>query len=297
MNLPTITSLDELKALHGKDELRGFYSMPEALYHSCGLGLSQTQLKDFHRSPRHYRQALETPKATSDDMARGTALHCLVLDGAAEFDARFTVAPDEPDLSEHGHPNSKAYRAAKAAWRAEAAAATAGKTVVAQKTIDQVLGMARALGEAPLAAGFLGMRAMREVSLFWKLGGVLCRSRLDLADDRGMIVDLKTTFDARAASFAQSVAKYRYDWQFAFYSIGYEMLTGVKVTDCVWLVVEAESPHGVAAYRLGDDDLKLARVEVTRAVADFGQCQREDRWPSYPDVIQDIFMPAWMRRT
>lgn len=289
-HLPTlvrpIPDLATLRNLATLDQLHGFYEIDEALYHSAGIGLSQSRLKEFVRSPAHCRYVMGKPSTPNDDMIKGSATHCLVLEGEAEFWARYAKEPTGIN---------RRSKAGKAKY-AKALADNLGKTILPQKTLDQVHGMARALGESEMAMGILGMRAMREVTVYCRIRGVLCRSRLDLCDDTGLIFDFKTTYDARPKQFAKVVSRFRYDWQFGFYSLVYEAVTGVAVTDCTWLVVEPDPPHGIAAYRLADGDLMAARADVLPHIEAYGRCERDDKWPSYPETIQDLYLPGWSKR-
>ena len=53
-------------------------------------------IEDFIRSPSiyHHRWILGNDREETDAMRVGSALHCLVLENQAEYDARFCVAPN-----------------------------------------------------------------------------------------------------------------------------------------------------------------------------------------------------------
>lgn len=290
--LRTIATRDELAALAAKGELCGIYDVPEAVYHGSGIGLSQSMLKAFARSPRHLREMLSTPREPSDEMVIGAALHCLVLEGA-HFRERYAVLPEGID---------RRTKAGKAAY-ADAVVAAAGKTLLPAWAMAQVEGMASALASSPMARAILGgATGPREVSAYWTMEGVLCRGRFDLPTTLSIMVDLKTSGDASPEAFRRSCWNFRYDWQHAFYGLGVETLRASlgeavmpPLDGHLWLVVERDRPHGVACYRATDEDLARARADVLSMVRRYADCLAKDEWPCYPDEVLDLAMPAWGR--
>lgn len=294
MQLTRIADLATLQSMHAAGKLQGFFDVAEDLYHGSGIGLSQSQLKDFARSPAHFRAARISARQPTKDMVRGSALHALVLEGEAEYAARYAVMPDFTET--HGHPNSNVHKAAKAKWRAD----NLGKASLDADTHAEVMNMARRLGESRLATSMIEGASARELTGFWWWDGVLCRMRIDLLGviaGEPMISDLKTTRDARPEDFAKTIGKFKYDWQMAFYARGFQAITGERVQHCAWVVVEPDAPAGggVACFRLVDDHLRIADGEVQQALRAYRDCSQGDVWPGYPDEIQDIHVPQWRR--
>jgi len=61
--------------------------MTDAEYHSIKDRCSASSLKEFRRSPAHYKLNLDNPKE-SDSMALGSLFHCLALQ-PEEFEKRY----------------------------------------------------------------------------------------------------------------------------------------------------------------------------------------------------------------
>lgn len=283
MRIERIETLAELRALAERGALNGWYDMPEALYHGSGIGLSQTQLKEMAKSPMHFRLALVEPRTPTAEMILGSAFHALYLEGPGRFDAAYDFSPEGID---------RRTKIGKQQY-AEAVAAAAGKVMLPGSARHRLLCMHAALSTAPLAEAISRACPHRELSAFWTMEGILCRGRFDLLGD--MLVDLKTTSDACPEEFKRSAFVFRWDWQFAYYGLGHEALTGRRLADHIWMAVETDPPHGVAFYRARDEDLANARAEVLAALRTYAACQRDDTWPGYPEEIRDLTLPTWSR--
>jgi exodeoxyribonuclease VIII len=83
---------------------------------------------------------------------------------------------------------------------------------------SRILAIRDSVHSHSIAAKLLSKIDQVEVSTFWQDTdtGVFCKCRPDAVLQNGMLIDLKTTQDA-GDGFAQSVRKYRYHVQAAFY--------------------------------------------------------------------------------
>jgi len=175
------------------------YDMPASEYHRLPRA-SKSGLDKIARSPAHYR--CRDFKEPSKAMRIGTALHSLVLEGIAPLVM--------PEFSGKG----------SVAMRDEWKAAHEGALILSEDEAEVVCGMSGSIAVHPIASTkFLHTEGRSEVSALWTCPdtGVECKSRFDWLIPRE-IVDLKTTADASAESFAKSVANFRYHVQDAFYS-------------------------------------------------------------------------------
>jgi exodeoxyribonuclease VIII len=133
--------------------------------------------------------------------------------------------------------------------------------------------------------------------------GVACRHRFDKLTDCGIGIvtdcdigiDLKTTVDARPEAFSRSVYTYAYHMQNAFYADQYEWITGRKLKDFIFLVVESESPYSVKMYRLDDESVEIGRHMYRKALDIYAQCKESGIWPGYDcNEIETLRLPEWV---
>jgi hypothetical protein len=287
---PTMASWLDGRLFHvepGQGLMRGIGSEP---YHA-GPGLSHTDTKLLARSPFHYRNKRSDdpdvpPKMPSDGMRNGTAVHCATLEPETW---RFRYATAMHHVTDK---RSKAWREFvsdnpelepllvyehKAIWR-----------------------QADALRAHPRVAAELALPGDAEASAYWidPETGVLCKCRPDRWCDHGpgvVLLDVKTTQDASAESFARAVHAFGYHTQAAWYCEGFEHATGRMVYGMVFAVVESEYPHAVAVYALDDAAIARGRARNRRALETFATCSRTGVWPGYSTEAEEIGLPYWSK--
>ena len=60
-----------------------------------------------------------------------------------------------------------------------------------------------------------------------------------------------------------------------------------------FIVQEAKEPYALSVIALSPSAIDLAESKVDRALAIWGQCLREKRWPGYPNRTCYVDPPAW----
>ncbi|GAG15220.1 unnamed protein product, partial [marine sediment metagenome] len=131
---------------------------------------------------------------------------------------------------------------------------------------------------------------------FWidKKTGLECKLRADhINSDKQIVIDLKTTVDARLEAFTKSLANLKYHWQASHYLTGISEITGIEHTEFVIIAIEKEPPYAIAVYRLDDAMIYLGGEELKILLEEFRQCKEADQWPAYPVEIHSISMPEW----
>ena len=113
-------------------------------------------------------------------------------------------------------------------------------------------------------------------------------------ENEPMIVDLKTTMCAAKGPFIQSVLKYGYFVQNAYYAdllkhFGYEVRF-------VFIVVEKVQPFDVAVYELDAEFIKQGRAMYTEGLRQLAVCFESDSWPGYDKQCQTLECPEWTKR-
>jgi hypothetical protein len=220
-------------------------------------------------------------------MVIGSAVHTSVLE-IDKWDATYAVTPAGIN---------RRTNAGKAEWDVFTTAAGT-RTVISREDADLVGKITEGVFKHPAASSLLGLPGKAESSLFWTDAetGLECKCRPDyLLNDGSTIVDLKTTESASPADFMQSIAKWRYHVQAAWYLHGVEQATGKRPEQFVFLCVEKRPPFACAVYVAAPEMVQIgwdtARANLNR----LAECMAADAWPGYSDQVELINLPAWMR--
>lgn len=266
------------------------HGMSNADYHELP-SVSSSQLKTILRSPAHYREAYlsgKEKKAPTADMLLGSLTHTLFL---------------EPEQFAEEYVESVKFDMRTTAGKTAAATfaeLAAGRTSVTAEQIQQAQNMANALCDSIAYNAMTGGYA--ESSIFFQDAdtGLQCRIRPDYhvapgdAWPDGLIIDVKSTDDARAEAFARTCVKFGYDLSAAMYSDGFMQEYGTQNPPVfLLLVVERDTPHGVACYEISDEMLAKGREKYRKAMNALAACQESGEWPCYPDEIKKLDLPKW----
>jgi hypothetical protein len=262
-------------------------------YHSLPA-ISSSQLKEALRSPAHYfakylAEDREPSEATAN-MQLGSAVHVLFLEPAV-FEREVAVAPECDRRTKVG----------KEAWAAFIESA-AGKIILTADQMKDAEAMANSLHAHPINKIVMEGTGCREASIFYRdtESDLACRVRPDYhiapCDKwpNGLIIDLKTTDDARPAAFARTIANFGYHTSAAMYCDGFQAYYGTENSpEFLWLVIERNRPYACAAYEVTDDVLFVGHAKKREALELIAHCQRLGEWPSYSLQINPIALPAW----
>jgi exodeoxyribonuclease VIII len=265
--------------------VEGVFALEERAYRQAP-GISQSELKYLARSPAHYRAfKLAEPKPPTDDMVLGTITHTCILE------------PDKLADCCHVRPADVDFRTTYGkAWRD----AHKDKPPITKEQSVQVLGMASAAREHPIARACLDREGQNEICLFARHhdSDLLRKSRPDriTADEHGntVIVDLKTTEDASPNGFAKTAANFRYHVQAAYYTDLAEA-NGTESPIFMFVVIERDPPFAVACYVLAPEDLAIGRAIYERELMLLAKCMNENHWPGYSEGIETLYLPRWAK--
>lgn len=260
--------------------------LPADDYHRH-TAVGHTGLLQVLRSPAHFRSWLVQPREPTPAMQFGTAVHMAVLE-PQRFQATYAECPAYDRRTKEGREKA-------AEWEA----ANGGKTPLAPEQMSAIGTIREALRAHAGAARLLGA-GRPEVSAFWtdEETGIECKARADFLsgwpDRPDTVVDLKTTQNAGAESFARAVANFGYDVQAALYVDGFRRVLR-RYVRFVFLAVEVEPPYAVAAYEASVTLLSVGRAKYRAALRLLEWCRRNDSWPAYqPDgEIEELNLPGW----
>lgn len=285
----------------------GVYSdMPLETYHGpdvCdGISISSSGLRTiFNKSPAHYwvssvynKERIE--QEPSREMVIGRASHHLML-GESYFAEIFRAAPREvPDAKGNLTPWSLRTNYARA-WMD--ARRQEGKEVIFPGEIEQIEGLARALGAHPMVRSGL-FNGYVERSAFWrdKESGIWLRVRPDvIPSDSGDMVDLKTTSSVQWKDLQRTIVDQGYLMQFSLMREVFRNL-GFPVASATLIFVERKPPHCVRVVALRAQDLDRGERMNRQALRTFVRCLKAKSWPGPGGERRDaeeIFMPDWYK--
>lgn len=254
--------------------------VPEHIYHNWSA-VSKSGLSVFADNPGKYRYGIGK---SSKVLTMGSAIDCLVFDGAERFLDEFAVKPQD----------YKGSRKEDKKWREE----NAHLQQLSHEEACKCVGAAATVIKYPLAQGYLET-GKAQLSLVWEDNetGLLCKARPDFKPDgQSVLVDLKSTEDVVYEAIQRISHRFKYHWQAAFYIDGWKAITGESIEKFVFIFVEREPPYAVEVFRMDDDDIQLGRAEYRAALDLYVECKENNHWPLSSGVELNLGLPAYARR-
>lgn len=250
-------------------------------------GINASGLKEIVRSPAHYKAMADGEVANSDTPAKalGRAVHTAILEPET-FATKVAMQPMGVDR------RSAAGRQAHAEAMAECDAT--GVQMLSQADYETCLRMRDKVHSVPFLANLLS-KGKREATLLYEdpTFGVQCKVRPDFVSAKNVVVDLKTTIDARSKPFARDIEKYLYHLQAAHYLAGGEA-SGLWRSDAfVFLAIEKKPPFEIGIYVAGPNMLAVGHQWRGYAMERYAEGMRTGIWPGYPRKALTIESPPW----
>jgi len=253
--------------------------MTEADYRKA-LGLSQSSLKLFHKSPAHYLSSTEQENEPTDAMILGSVFHAIILqpDKASEL---YAVKQKMDGRSKEGR-----------AYNEQFAIENAGKFIINTEQETQLLEMKNSVLSHPMANRLLVDSDFRELPVFGTYptpyGDVRLKGLIDAYDsESGIINDLKTCEDASPEGFKKAIWDRRYDLQDVQYGWLLEN-AGRVVNQFNFICVEKKAPWAVAVYSISPQSLLKSAGRWEDLVIEFGSCMKSGVWKAYSDEIVEL---------
>ena len=260
--------------------------------------ISKHDLDDFERAPSYYKYFKENPKAEREEMGLGSLTHLILLEPEKLDELCIVLPPDpprRPTSKQLAMEVEKRTDAAKKSiefweeWRAKAE----GKTIVKAESLEVVRAMHASVMGSRSTRMLIESAGLREASLFWNQDGIECRMRPDILADEGIIIDPKTTSDARRAQFMAEIYRQRYHNQAAFYREG-SLANDYNFKAFIFLPIETKPPYLCTYYKASDVMLDWGKIENTRSLMRLKRCQETGEWPGLiGDLNNPIELPAW----
>lgn len=239
-----------------------------------------SDLKQFARSPAHYRHAVDHPTEATRGMRVGTAVHHRVLGGRR--DRAVVVFPGDSRRGKdwtafqalHARPDRRAV------------------DILTQPEWDDSEGPATAVLTDPVAQTLLHC-AEYEVPLEWDDAGMRCQTRGVDVVGPDYIAELKVTNSAEPEKFGRLALGMFYHAQLAFY-LGGCVATGRNVQLAYIIAVEAAPPHAVTVLKLAPDVLAAGAKLCSAWMERLRVCEASNQWPGYAQSPVEWTLPEWM---
>jgi exodeoxyribonuclease VIII len=263
-------------------------------YHADVKRIGKSGLDLIARSPAHYWAKYLDPLRVREEptkaLLEGSFVHCAILE-PQELANRYAVYPKIDRRTNAG----------KEEWNTFLTF-NMGKTFIEQSTWDMGIAVAEAVKRHPIAGDLIRTDGIVEEPLLWTMPVTLsdgssqmvkCKAKPDKLLSNGIIIDPKTTEDARPQEFAKSAFKYRYYVQAAWYYDGHLYATGKAPEAFIFIAVEKCAPYGISVLYATDEVLELGRKIYKRDLAVYAECLRNNVWPTYNPEAQPLTLPAW----
>jgi exodeoxyribonuclease VIII len=253
--------------------------LPNEEYHARPE-ISKSDLDKFARSPAHYLAHKKGLINHDSEVFRfGSAFHSLVIEPQS-FDLRYAVAPE-------GDRRTKEF---KKAW-SEFLPTIGVREVISQDDQKRLLSMAESVSNHKTARCLFHSCTDFELAVIAENEGVQCRSKLDCVSSTA-ILDLKSTADASRISFSNSIGKYRYHVQAAFY-LDNSRIAGIEVENFFLISVEKDPPFAVQVFELDYASLEEGRRVYKQQLSYVKECLEYNHFPAYSDEIERISLKSW----
>lgn len=228
----------------------------------------------YDKSPAHARVTKEETK----QMALGTAVHCVILE-PDEFTTRFVRGPENRRggrwlrmVEEHGDG------------------------LLVEKDYDTCIALRDAIRHNPYVKKLTGAGAYREITACATdpVTGLPTRMRADAyVPGDNILIDLKTTTDARPEFFRRQVRQFGYHMGEAHYKKTWIDAGGETPQAFIHLVVEPEAPFAIKIYDFGPDTFAegeaIRQKTMERLVPLWGQKD----WPGYDEAPEVVEIGKW----
>lgn len=264
-------------------------------YHACPE-FSSSQLKDMNRSAAHFYVnsiSKEAKKEASTAMNFGTLVHTMFLE-PEQFENEFVIAPKFDRRTKAGKEEA-------AAWEQ----ANEGKMLVSEEDVGNANRMATNLRTLSIYKEMQNNYGMPEASFFFTdpIFGLNLRTRPDWhiapckAFPNGLIIDLKTTDDARPMAFSRTCANFSYDLSSSMYREGFQAYYQTEdKPPFIFLVAERNTPFNVKQYKASDLFLSVGDVRYSKSKEQLAESLLINEWDGYSKELEDIYLPSYMTK-
>ena len=261
-----------------------YYDRPE---------LSQSMLKELKKSPYHLWHKYINPdrvKETTPAMEFGKAVHSAILEPNLYL-SNYIL---EPKIDKRTKDGKLQYQ--------DFLNNNIGKIIISQDDYDLIEKIKTRLNAKTTWLDIVNCDYVVEQEIYFTLNDIKCKMKSDLfvlpceKHPNGLIVDVKTTKDARDKEFNKSIFNLGYHNQVAYYQEGimrkYGLLTPPPF---LFIAIEKTEPIDIT-FLLADDRMgKFGKQENDVLMSIYKYCIDNNIWHGYEDKITTVSLPAWVK--
>ncbi len=231
--------------------------MPDEEYFAYDA-VNASSLKEFKKSPAHYKTYLEKPAVYKDAFRIGSVAHARILEKKvcknilpADFNGR-----------------TKAGKELKASF---------GKDHLTISEATDIERMFSAVESHSIGRKIINPDwAEIVVIVDDPETGLRLKAKFDCLPDKGNVVfDLKTCQSAAEAKFKWTMRDFGYSVQASHY-LNVANLAGLEMSNFLFIAVEKEAPFGVQCFSLSDDAQEKSDDAYFAMLKDFAECKKSD---------------------
>jgi exodeoxyribonuclease VIII len=270
-------SLDEIKKLD-------YYERPE---------LSQSMLKELKKSPLHLWHKYINPnriQETTPAMEFGKALHCAILEPITYADT-YVI---EPVIDKRTKDGKYLYQ--------EFVANNKDKNIISQDDFNLIDKIKNKLNSIDTWQVIISNKYVVEKEIYFTLNSIECKMKVDLYVEpcndypNGLIVDVKTTQDARDTEFAKSIFNFGYHNQVAFYQNGIMSKYGLFTPPpFLFVAIEKKEPIDVTFLQADERMVNFGAKENDILMSIYKECKAKAEWQGYDHNIRTVSLPTWVK--
>jgi exodeoxyribonuclease VIII len=257
----------------------GLYRIDPKTYHALPI-ISYTGVKEFQKSPAHYKAMLDGEKNETQAMVFGGAYHCFLLENNL-FASQYAVKP----------AGMNARTKEGQAWMEQ----HKDKAIISNDEMEKIRAMAKVLWAHPQWDVFQ-RGAERETSMIWKdpIHEVWCRTRIDLLSTvLRLPVDLKSTTDASPRAFLKASFNLGYHIQAAWTIRGLKQITKLHHETFVFIAQEKTEPYAINVFEAQPLFIEAGHRIIDEVLPRYKACLALDQWPSYDPAVKPLDLPDW----
>lgn len=266
-------------------------------YHGDTSRISKSGLDKIGHSPAHYYAAYLDPnrkeRKTTAALVSGKAAHVATFEPHL-FDAEYTVLDDSKICDEIGGAKPRSTTKYKD-WYNDFTAQNQGKELLSAEDYEISKRVAEAVHKTRAIRDLIADGYAEQTFFFTDSEtGAACKTRPDfIPRTQPVILDLKTTEDARGIQFGRSAKKYGYDIQAPFYCDGVNESIGSQVfSDFIFIAVEKEPPFAVGLYAISAADMHAGRSLYRDRLRQYQKAKMSGYWPAYSPEITPLLLPG-----
>jgi hypothetical protein len=227
------------------------------------------------------------PQETTPAMEFGTLFHLYALQPHLVHE-KVAMMPEFSDL------RKKENKEAKLVWEQE----NIGKIHIDNKTHLQLNAMVYKLHNHKAWIKNVGFDARQrkyctdiieyEKEVYFKYKDIECKAQLDIYNSQtDEVYDVKTVDNIDKSLFINSIEKYGYDTQAAFY------MEAVKAESYTLIVCCKQAPYHVRFFKLPMDYLLRAKRKNEQRLELYKQCMLWNDWAGYSEEVEELEIPSW----